>query len=313
MLHIKNLRYQHRGNWLGKPKETLKGISLEIRAGESFGFLGHNGAGKTTTIKCILGLLNPTSGEVLINLTPSSQPEARKFVGYVAEHPYFYDHLTVHESLTMFASLVAVPREFKKTRVSQVMERLSIGNRSDAKLRTLSKGLIQRVAMAQALIGEPRLLILDEPFSGLDPIGRREFREIINEERAKGTTIFICTHVLNDVERLCDRVSILVQGELKGVFEVSSLPTNCNSYQLEVIGSLQTTDIFSSKSIKKTERGGTTVFEFDNRNSAESALRAALNGGLEISSFGSNKGSLEDLFNEIVQEEKNRTGREHQS
>ncbi len=313
MLHIKNLRYQHKGNWFGKPRETLKGISLEIRPGESFGFLGHNGAGKTTTIKCILGLLNPTSGEVLINFTPSNLPHARHYVGYVAEHPYFYDHLTVNESLTMFATLAAVPRERRKVRIAQVLGRLGIGNRGDAKLRTLSKGLVQRVAMAQALVSEPRLLILDEPFSGLDPIGRREFRDIINEERAKGTTIFICTHVLSDVERLCDRVSILVQGELKGVFEVSSLPTKCNSYQLEVIGSLQTTDIFSSKSIKRTERGGVTVFEFDNRTSAESALRAALNGGLEISSFGSNKGSLEDLFSEIVQEEKNRTGREHQS
>jgi ABC-2 type transport system ATP-binding protein len=313
VLHIKNLRYQHRGNWLGKPRETLKGISLDINTGESFGFLGHNGAGKTTTIKCILGLLNPTSGEVLINSIPSNQPYARQYVGYVAEQPYFYDHLTVRESLTMFATLANVPREFRQTRIAHVLERLGIGNRSHVTLRTLSKGLIQRVAMAQAILAEPRLLILDEPFSGLDPMGRREFREILNEERAKGTTLFICTHVLNDIERLCDRVSILVEGELRGVFNVSALPSKCTSYQLEVVGSLQSTDIFSSKSIKRTERSGVTLFEFDNRTSAESALRAALNGGLEISSYGSNKGNLEDLFSEIVQQEKSRAGIEDQS
>lgn len=300
MLRINDLRYQHRGNWLGKPIETLKGISLEVRPGESHGFLGHNGAGKTTTIKCILGLLHPTSGEVLINFQPSYLPAARQHVGYVAEQPYFYDHLTVHEALKMFAVLAGVPRELQKARIQRVLERLGVTERANSRLRTLSKGLVQRVAMAQALLCEPKILILDEPFSGLDPIGRKEFREILEEEREKGTTIFICTHVLSDIERLCDRVSILVQGELRGVYDVSDLPKKCNTYQLEVVGQLSDTDIFSSKSITRSERRGMSIFEFSDRSAAESALRAALNGGLEISSFSGSKGTLEDLFNEVV-------------
>lgn len=300
MLLIENLSYQQRGNWLGKPKTTVRNLSLEVRAGESFGFLGHNGAGKTTTIKCILGLLAPSSGRVTIHGVESRLPSARASIGYVAEQPYFYDHLAVREAITLFGTLAGVPQQELPERTLSVMHRLGIHDRAHSRLRTLSKGLLQRVALAQALINAPRLLILDEPFSGLDPIGREEFRTIFQEERDKGTTLFICTHVLSDVERLCDRASILVRGELQGVFDLANLPQRSTTYRLEVVGTLNETDKFSHQATSKHEQGGYSTYQFSNREVAESALRAALNLGIEVSFYGKASTSLEELFKEVV-------------
>ena len=313
MLKIENLSYQQRGNWLGKPKTTLRNLSLEIRAGESFGFLGHNGAGKTTTIKCILGLLAPKEGKITINGMESALPQARASVGYVAEQPYFYDHLSVNEALQLFGSLAGVPQEGLIERTDRVLERLGIEDRKGSRLRTLSKGLLQRVALAQALINNPSLLILDEPFSGLDPIGREEFRTIFQEERDKGTTLFICTHVLSDVERLCDRASILVRGELQGVFDLHNLPQKAVSYTLEVTGTLSETDKFTNHATSKREQSGYSIYEFCERDAAESALRAALNLGIEVSRYGQMTTSLEQLFKDVVMQSSNPPLREGRS
>ena len=222
-LEISDISYSYREDWTGKVIKALRPLTLSIAAGECFGFLGHNGAGKTTTIKCILSLIKPNSGSIRIFGLDSSLAKSRAILGYVPEQPYFYDHLTVEEILALYGRLSGLAGVTLFHRIQEVLNRLNIADRRSVRMRSLSKGLTQRVAIAQALLHEPRLLILDEPFSGLDPIGRKEVREVIVEEKDKGTTIFMSSHVLSDVELLCDRASVLAKGQLKGVFNLKDL------------------------------------------------------------------------------------------
>jgi len=172
-LEINNLSFNYRNNWGLKSLRGISEITLTVKPGETFGFLGHNGGGKTTTIKCLLNLLIPDSGKIKIFGIDATDKNARASVGYLSEQPYFYDHLTVKETLELFAALSGIVGATARTRINRVIELLQLGDRKKSPLRHLSKGWTQRVGLAQALIGEPKLLILDEPFSGLDPIGRK--------------------------------------------------------------------------------------------------------------------------------------------
>lgn len=229
-LEISGAAYAYREEWTGKSIRALEPLNLKIKVGECFGYLGHNGAGKTTTIKCILGLITPTHGVIKIFGENSKSPHSRSSIGYVPEHPYFYDHLTVEELLTFYGRLSGIGHSLQE-RIDQGLSRLGLLERKRAKMRTLSKGLTQKVAIVQALLHDPKLIILDEPFSGLDPIGRREVRRVILEEKEKGKTIFMCSHVLSDVELLCDRASVLSKGRLKGIVELSA----CSFERFQVI------------------------------------------------------------------------------
>lgn len=213
-ISFKNLTYRYDKHMFKQTAYGVRDLNLEIRSGEAFGFLGANGAGKTTSIKCLVGLQRPTKGGVFINGVNSKIPSSRARVGFLPEYPYFYQHLTVLELLKFYGSLVGTKK------VEPILERLGIGDRRDQRLKNLSKGLVQRVALAQALLGDPELLVLDEPFSGLDPIGRREFRDIFLELNKKGVTLFMSSHILTDVESICSRASILVKGELKTVVDL---------------------------------------------------------------------------------------------
>ncbi len=302
MLQVSGLSYSYRGQWLGRPKTALRGVSLSIPAGEAFGFLGSNGAGKTTTIKCILGLITPTSGAIKIDGVDSRNPAARTCVGYLAEQPYFYDQLTVSEAVQMFAQLAGLSHRDAALKTVGALELLGISDRRASRLRTLSKGLTQRVGMAQAIVAKPSLLILDEPFSGLDPIGRRHFRDLMLRLKRDGTTLFLSSHVLSDVERICDRASIMVHGEVKGIFDLRKLPAlESAQYELELLGTLSETDHVSREAVHTSEEGGVSRFAFKERAHAEFALKIALNRGIEVVSYGIQKGSLENLFASIVQ------------
>lgn len=213
-ISFRDLTYRYDRHLFKQTAYGVKNLNLEINSGEAFGFLGANGAGKTTSIKCLMGLQRPTKGGAFINGVNSKIPSSRKKVGFLPEYPYFYQHLTVKELLLFYGSLVGT------NKIDPIMERLGIVDRKDQKLKNLSKGLIQRVALAQALLGEPELLVLDEPFSGLDPIGRKQFRDIFFELNKKGVTLFMSSHILTDVESLCSRASILVKGELKTVVDL---------------------------------------------------------------------------------------------
>jgi ABC-2 type transport system ATP-binding protein len=202
------------GEKIHKMVEAVRGISFEVRAGEIFGFLGPNGAGKTTTIKTLLGLIFPTRGEVRLFGLPVSDPAARRRVGFLPESPYLYQYLTPREIMDLCGRLVGMPAHERKVQTEHILRRVGLGSVMERPLRRFSKGMLQRAGLAQALMGDPELLILDEPMTGLDPIGRKEVRDLILEERERGRTVMFSSHILSDVEMLCDRVAIVNRGEL---------------------------------------------------------------------------------------------------
>lgn len=212
------------GFWRKKMKPALRPLTLSVNEGEIFGYLGPNGAGKTTTLKLLMGLAEPSGGSCRIFGGDISDPAVRAQIGFLPEQPYFYDYLTPLELINYFAALSAVPAKERPRRIDAALKR--VGLPEDAwttQLRKFSKGMLQRVGLAQAIVHEPKLIILDEPMSGLDPMGRREVRDLIEELNHEGRTILFSTHILSDAEALCDRVSVLNRGELKGIGVVADL------------------------------------------------------------------------------------------
>jgi ABC-2 type transport system ATP-binding protein len=195
---------------------TLNGLSFAVEEGEIFGIIGHNGAGKTTMFKLLLGLLRPSAGTVTFDGAPLT-PDARAAIGFLPEHPYFYDYLTVAESLDFYARLYGMRAAARQQRIAEIVEQVQLGPKLRASLRTLSKGTLQRVGIAQAIMNQPRLVILDEPMSGLDPAGRHHMREIIQSLQHAGTTVIFSSHVLPDAEALCSRVGIIANGRLREI------------------------------------------------------------------------------------------------
>ena len=223
VLHVSDLRKTFTRGFLRRRTEALRGITLSVERGEIFGFLGPNGAGKTTTIKILMGLLFASSGRAELLGAPAGDPAAKARVGYLPENPYFYDYLSVRELLDMVGRLHGLDRGTRRSRTSTLVERVGLGHAADRPLRSYSKGMLQRAGLAQALMGQPELVVLDEPMSGLDPVGRKEVRDLIFELREQGTTVFFCTHILADATALCDRVGILVQGQLRDVGSLGEL------------------------------------------------------------------------------------------
>jgi ABC-2 type transport system ATP-binding protein len=195
-----------------KKVEALRGVSIAVESGQIFGFLGPNGAGKTTTIKTIVGLLRPTSGECFLLGQRAGGVEARRRIGYLPESPYFYDHLLPDEFMDLCGRLRGLSRRQRRQRGGELLERVGLDHARDRPLRKFSKGMLQRIGLAQSILGQPELLILDEPMTGLDPVGRKEVRDLIVELRDRGMTIFFSSHILSDVESLCDRVAIVHRG-----------------------------------------------------------------------------------------------------
>ena len=202
------------GFWRKRPRRALDRLTLEVAPGEVFGFLGPNGAGKTTTLKLLIQLVFPTSGRAEILGRPVGDLSVKRRIGYLPENPYFYDHLTAEEFLTYFAGLFGIRGQEARTRTSRLLDDVGIGAERRLQLRKFSKGMIQRIGIAQALINDPEVVIFDEPMSGLDPLGRRDVRALILRLRDRGCTVFFSSHVLSDAEALCNRVAILAKGRL---------------------------------------------------------------------------------------------------
>jgi ABC-2 type transport system ATP-binding protein len=202
------------GFWRKRPYRALDRLNLEVRVGEIFGFLGPNGAGKTTTLKLLMQLVYPTAGRAEILGRPVGDVGVRRRIGYLPENPYFYDHLTAEELLSYFASLFGYRAVDRKARVAKLLDEVGIAGERRLQLRKFSKGMLQRVGIAQALINDPEVIFLDEPMSGLDPLGRREVRTLMIRLRDEGRTIFFSSHILADAETLCSRVAILAGGRL---------------------------------------------------------------------------------------------------
>ena len=204
------------GFWRPRPYRALDALSIEVAPGDVFGFLGPNGAGKTTTLKLLMQLVFPTSGDAEILGRPVGDVAVRRRIGYLPENPYFYDHLTAEELLTYYASLFGMASADRQRRVTAMLDRLGIGAERRLQLRKFSKGMLQRVGLAQALLNDPEVIFLDEPMSGLDPLGRRDVRALMLELRDQGRTIFFSSHILSDAETLCSQVAIVARGRLAG-------------------------------------------------------------------------------------------------
>ena len=225
------------GFWRPRPYRALDQLTLRVEAGEVFGFLGPNGAGKSTTLKLLMQLLYPTSGAARILGRPVGDAAIRQRIGFLAENPYYYDYLTAEELLTYFARLFGLTGVDVTTRVSRVLDDVGIGKERRLRLRRFSKGMIQRVGLAQALLNEPEVVFLDEPMSGLDPLGRRHVRDLILGLRARGCTVFFSSHILSDAETLCSRVGVLVQGRLVASGPLSEVLTlDLQGWELVVTG-----------------------------------------------------------------------------
>jgi ABC-2 type transport system ATP-binding protein len=220
-IELKNICRSFKNHFWQNKKQVLKDVSLKIYKGEIFGFLGPNGAGKTTTIKIITGLIRPDSGSIKIFEHPANALEVKKRIGFLPESPYFYEHLTGYEFLKISA-LLSNQKDYKSV-ILGLLEKVGLKHAVRLQLRKYSRGMLQRIGIAQALVAEPELLILDEPLTGLDPIGRKEIKDIILEQKAKGNTVFFSSHILPDAEAVCDRIGIIIDGQIIKVGELNKL------------------------------------------------------------------------------------------
>ena len=241
IVEIENLSKDYEvGFWKKRKVRALDGLNLQVEGGQIFGFLGGNGAGKTTTIKILMSLIFPTEGRARILGEDISNVKMHSRIGYCPENPYFYDYLTAHELMIFFGELYGLDTNKRTQKSEELLTKVGLDEKDwNKQLRKFSKGMLQRVGLAQSLINNPEIVFLDEPMSGLDPIGRREIRELIAELREKGTTVFMSTHILSDIEALCDNVAILRKGKLAETGNLNDLLTRSGerqSFEINVKG-----------------------------------------------------------------------------
>ena len=239
VLELIELTKHFRTNWTFRIIRAVERLSLAIEPGEIFGLIGHNGSGKTTTFKLLVGLLRPTAGTVHWSGDRVQSPPQRDSIGFAPEHPYFYDYLTVRETLEFYGQLYGVPALERRQRIARLAIDFELGHKMDAPVRTLSKGTLQRLAVAQAILHRPRLVILDEPMSGLDPAGRKHMRDLIFQLKRDGTTVLFSSHILADAEALCDRVAILASGRLREIVDLKEDSGAPTAYRLMCSGATE--------------------------------------------------------------------------
>ncbi len=288
---------------LGKRVAAVEDLDLEVAAGEIFGFVGPNGAGKTTTIKMLMGLIFPTRGRAAIFDLPIPSAEAKARLGYLPEHPAFHDFLTGAEAMRFFATLAGVPRAEQPRRVDELLGLVGLADAGGRQIRKYSKGMQQRLGIAQALVSDPALVVLDEPMSGLDPIGRREMRDLVLELKRRGKTVFFSTHILPDVETLCDRVGVIVQGRLRDVGRLGEL-LSARVTSVELTADLpegRREPVARGRVI--AEEGARVTAVFDDAGAADAAVAAVLAAGGRLVALTPHRETLEDFFLRRLHEE----------
>ncbi len=297
LIHAQDLAKTFRQGFWMRRVEAVRGISFTVNAGDIFGFLGPNGAGKTTTIKMLTGLIEPTGGEASVFGHPVPSPRAMARVGFLPENPYVYPYLTPLEFVAMCARISGVPSRFVRERTRAALERVGILYAADRAVRRLSKGMLQRTGLAAALVSDPELLILDEPMSGLDPVGRKEVRDLIIEERSGGRTIFFSTHILSDVETLCDRVTILRQGRVvvEGAL-ADLLRTTAQQSDVVLRGAGEAFEAWCVEHRYVPSRAGGRFLVRVPSAEVNAVLRRAIDEGLEVVQVLTRQETLEDLF-----------------
>ena len=304
-IEIENLTKDYPYGFLHlKKKRSLEGLTMKVEDGEVFGFLGPNGAGKSTTIKLLVGLTFPTAGNARILGRPISDIEMHRDIGYLPEQPYFYDYLTAAELLDYFARFHDLKAADRRERVERMLKKVGLETARKIQLRKYSKGMLQRVGLAQAILHDPRVVILDEPMSGLDPLGRREVRDIILELKREGRTILFSTHILSDAEMLCDRVGVIVGGKLRGVGapdEIVGVKAHGMEILFEYMGTGTGGDDGTAALLNQATRTGNRyrlqVSEDDLYATLEKLQRASA----KIASVTQIKASLEEYFMHLVE------------
>lgn len=291
------------GFWRKRPYRALDRLSLEVEAGEVFGFLGPNGAGKTTTLKLLMQLVFPTSGHAEILGRPLGELSVKRRLGYLPENPYFYDHLTAEELLTYFAALFGYSHAECRARAGRLLDEVAIGAERRLQLRKFSKGMLQRVGIAQALINDPELVIFDEPMSGLDPLGRRDVRALILRLRDRGCTVFFSSHVLSDAEALCSRVAILAKGRLVATGRLTEMvPFRASGWELVASGIDEATVAALGGRVRRSVRisEGRYMLELPLEPPPEQWLDDLVKAGAHLVSLNPIRQTLEDFFVEQV-------------
>ena len=286
VIETRSLSKTYRDFWGRQKVHALKALDLEVRRGEIFGLLGPNGSGKTTTIKLILGLLFPTSGQALVFGKDASDVQKNERIGYLPEESYLYKFLNAEETLDFYGRLFNMPAATRRQRVEELIDMVGLNWARRRQLKEYSKGMTRRIGLAQALINDPELIVLDEPTTGLDPMGTREMKDLIMRLRDEGKTILMCSHLLPDVQDVCDRIAILYQGELKELGRVDRLLTVQDVTQVQARGLSE---------------------------AAKAEIRAIIaKDGASLLSMDNPTSTLEDIFLDIVRDSEARPGRRAQ-
>ena len=300
-IQIENLTKDYPHGFLNlKNKRSLEGLSLRVEDGEVFGFLGPNGAGKSTTIKLLVGLIFPTAGTAHILGRPISDVAMHQYIGYLPEQPYFYDYLTAAELLDYFARFHNLKSADRRDRVSRMLKKVGLETARKIQLRKYSKGMLQRVGLAQAILHDPRVVILDEPMSGLDPLGRREVRDIILELKREGRTVLFSTHILSDAEMLCDRVGVIAGGKLRGVGAPDEI-VGIKAHGLEILFELGVESASSAPLLGKATRTGNRYRMQVAEDELYGTLDQLRGAGARILSVAQIKASLEEYFMHLIE------------
>jgi ABC-2 type transport system ATP-binding protein len=295
VLEISNISRSYRMGAGFQKYWILKNLSFSVEAGEIFGFIGPNGAGKTTTIKLVMDLIRPDGGSIRIFGRKHDEVQAKRRIGFLPENPYFYDYLTAQEFLDFYGRLFGLARPAREARTRELLARVGLANRADRQLRKFSKGMLQRIGLAQALINDPDLVILDEPMSGLDPVGRREVRDLILSLKEAGKTVFFSTHILSDTELICDRIGILSKGDLKAVGKVSELLADRVDFW-EVTFSGASPGTLPGIEAVISRDGDKTLARARDEQAVQALAAAILRGGGSLQGIVPHRERLEDLF-----------------
>jgi ABC-2 type transport system ATP-binding protein len=292
------------GFWRKRMRRSLDHLDLQVNEGEAFGFLGPNGAGKTTTLKLLMGLIFPTSGTAHVRGRSIADTGMHREIGYMPEQPYFYDYLTARELLDYFARFFGYSAAERQGRIKTFLERVGLSDSANVQLRKFSKGMLQRVGIAQAILHDPQVIFLDEPMSGLDPVGRREVRDIILDLKKQGRTVFFSTHILSDAEMLCDRVAVLVGGKLQGVGAPREI-VSMEVYGMEILFEARPGSPLPQKVMERATHTGDRYRIEVPEADVYAALEELKNSQARILSVAPLRPSLEDYFFKLVTQQKN--------
>ncbi|OGF59956.1 MAG: hypothetical protein A2Y62_07675 [Candidatus Fischerbacteria bacterium RBG_13_37_8] len=304
VLEVGNVSKTFRLGILRKKIEAVKDVSLKVLQNEIYGFIGPNGAGKTTTIKLIIGLIWQDSGDIKLFDMKNTDLEAKKRIGFLPENPYFYDYLSLYEFLDLAAQLYDIPAHERKERIAYLLDKLHISHWEHYSLRKLSRGTLQRTGLAQALINKPDLLILDEPMANLDPMGRRDVRDLMIELKEQGTSIFFSSHILSDAEMLCDRVGIIFEGKMISEGKLSDLLKETIERFEVIVKGISGSNISNSLASVVTEQEDSLLLYVNNEDALDKLQQFVAQQKGRVMSIVPTKSTLEDYFIGKVKEQK---------